>query len=82
MSILGFLFLAFIAYLVFRVVFDFILPVYRTTKKVRKGFREMQEQMNQHSGQHRQKESYSTQNPNTNNKGSVGEYIDFEEIKD
>jgi hypothetical protein len=82
MSILGFLFLAFIAYLVFRLVFDFILPIYRTTKRVRKGFREMQERMNGHTEQHQQRENYPGQDQNNNNKGGVGEYIDFEEIKD
>ena len=82
MSILGFLFLAFVAYLVFRLVFDFILPVYRTTRRVRKSFREMHERMNQPTEQHRQQENYSKQNQGNNNKGGIGEYIDFEEVKD
>jgi len=79
MSILGFLFLAFIAYLAFRLVFDFIIPIYRTTKRVRKSFREMHERMNGHT-EHQEEKNNSKQNGN-NNKG-VGEYIDFEEIKD
>jgi len=79
MSILGFLFLAFIAYLVLKLVFNFIIPIYRTTKRVRKGVREMHERMN---GQYQQKENYPQQDQNNNTKGGVGEYIDFEEIKD
>jgi hypothetical protein len=81
MSILGFLFLVFILYLGFRLVFDFIIPVYRTTRRVRKGFREMHERMNQHTQQYQQ-ENGTRQNQSNDNKGSAGEYIDFEEIKD
>ncbi|HWJ30352.1 MAG TPA: hypothetical protein VNS32_27710 [Flavisolibacter sp.] len=81
MTILGFLFFAFLFYLAWRLVFDFILPIYRTTKKVRKGFRQMREQMNQHTEQYQQ-ENPSHSNQNNNKKGGVGEYIDFEEIKD
>lgn len=82
MGILGFLFLVFVLYLAFRLLFDFILPVYRTTKRVRKSFRDMREQMNRHTEQYRQPENHSNQESNSANKGGVGEYIDFEEIKD
>lgn len=61
-------------------MFDFILPVYKTTKRMRKGFRDMQEQMNRHTKEQFQQQSSSGKNQN--NKGSVGEYIDFEEVKD
>jgi hypothetical protein len=81
MDILRFLFYAFLLYLAFRLVFDFILPMYRTTKRIRKGFREMQERMNRHTEPHQQ-ENYSTSNPSNSTRGSAGEYIDFEEIKD
>ena len=80
MSFLGFLFLMFVGYLVFKLVFDFIIPIYRTTRQVRKGFREMHQRMSQHDQQFHQQEAES-QNQNSN-KGGVGEYIDFEEIKD
>ena len=81
MEILRFLFYAFLFYLAFRLLFDFIIPIYRTTKKVRKGFRQMQEQMNQHTGEYNPADYSQPQNQN-NNKGGVGEYIDFEEVKD
>ena len=79
MSILGFLFLLFVVYLGYRLVFDFIIPIYRTTTRIKKGFREMHEKMNQHPGQ---SNTSSEQHPNSNAKGKVGDYIDFEEIKD
>ena len=81
MTIFGFLFFAFLFYLAWRLVFDFILPIYRTTKSVRKSFREMSARMNQHTEQYEQ-EKPSNPNQSNNNKGGVGEYIDFEEIKD
>jgi hypothetical protein len=82
MSILGFLFLAFVAYLVFRLVFDFIIPIYRTTKRVRKSFRDMHERMNGQTEPYSQQQPPGTKQNQSNNKGGVGEYIDFEEIKD
>jgi hypothetical protein len=83
MEILRFLFYAFLLYLAFRLVFDFIIPVYRTTKRVRKGFKEMQEQMNRHAGQYKQQEQGIHMNKNQNsNEADSDDYIDFEEIKD
>lgn len=83
MEILRFLFYAFLLYLTFRLIFDFIIPVYKTTKRVRKGFREMHERMNHHTEQNEQQKNYSKQNQGyNNNKSGVGDYIDFEEIKD
>jgi hypothetical protein len=84
MTILGFLFLLFVVYLAYRLIFDFIIPVYRTTKRVRKSFREMSDRMNQHTQQYRQEENHTKQNggKTSNNKSGVGDYIDFEEIKD
>ena len=81
MEILRFLFYAFLLYLAFRLIFDFIIPVYRTTKRVKKGFREMHERMNQHTEQFHQKD-HTQHAQNNNNKGGSGDYIDFEEIKD
>jgi hypothetical protein len=82
MSFLGFLFLAFVAYLVFRLVFDFIIPIYRTTKRVRKSFRDMHERMNGQTEPYSQQQTGTKQNQSNNTNGGVGEYIDFEEIKD
>lgn len=73
------LFYGFLAYLFFRLVFNFILPIYRTTKQVRKGFKDMQEKMRQ------QPDPYANQQPSSatkNSSGKVGDYIDFEEIKE
>jgi hypothetical protein len=64
-------------YLAYKLVFDFIVPVYRTTKRVRQQFQDIKnrmEEQNQSSTQ--DNSSNSEQKPE-----KVGEYIDFEEIK-
>jgi hypothetical protein len=84
MEILRFLFYAFLLYLGFKLIFDFIIPVYKTTTRVRKSFKEMQERMNRHTEQYNQqqgsknfaKQSFGNSNAN------AGDYIDFEEVKD
>jgi hypothetical protein len=81
MEILRFLFYAFLLYLAFRLIFDFIIPVVRTTRRIRKGFREMSDRMSQHTEPYPPQENYPKQNQNIN-KGEAGDYIDFEEIKD
>jgi len=61
-------------------LFDFIIPVYRTTRRVRRGFREMHEQMNgqaTESSQPSQKQNGTAKQPQPDK----GDYIDFEEIK-
>jgi len=81
MTILGFLFFAFIFYLAFRLVFDFIISVYRTTKKVRRGFRDMQDRMNQHAEQYNKQTNSSAEKVTDQKKTESGDYIEFEEIK-
>jgi hypothetical protein len=82
--ILSFLFYTFLAYLLFRLVFNFVIPVYKTTKRVKKTFREMREQMNsQGNGYHTNNaQPQPEKKPNSNKKSTLGEYIDFEEMKD
>ena len=78
--ILSLFFFAFLAYLLYRFVFNFIIPIYRTTKQVKKSFRDMQEQM----GRHTTAPEGPTQNQRSTNSNTtkVGDYIDFEEVKD
>jgi len=78
--ILRFLFYVFLFYMLYKLVFDFIIPVYRTTRKVKQGFREMNERMRQHmEGVTPEKPQVETQK----NEGTrAGDYIEFEELKD
>jgi Sec-independent protein translocase protein TatA len=70
----------FLAYLLYKIVFGFIIPVYKTTRQVKKGFREMHKRM---SEQMNAQQNYSTQaapQPSSQNEKKE-DYIDFEEIK-
>ena len=65
----------------YNLVFRFIIPIYKTTREVKKKFSEMQgrmqDQMNQQAG-------YNTPprgQEKSAEKVSKGDYIDFEEVK-
>ena len=79
------LLLIFFIYLAYRLVFDFILPVYKTTRHVKSQFRTMQDQMDAYMKQQEAaQQSRSTQTEkkeNSKESDQVGEYIDFEELK-
>ena len=77
---LSFIFFAFLAYLLFKLVFGFILPVYRTTKRVKKSFRDMHQKMQEQQAQGRQATPQAPRQ--TTKKATAGDYIDFEEVKD
>jgi hypothetical protein len=71
---LSYIFYFFLAYLAYQLVFKFILPIYRTTRQVKRGFNEMKERMNGHAPDEAA--------PKATPKGKpIGDYIDFEEVK-
>ena len=77
---LRYLFYAFLIYLAYRLVFHFIIPIYKTTKQVKKQFREMHGRMEDHINQ--QQSNQQTMPPKQEDKKTVaGDYIDFEEVK-
>ena len=80
--ILSFLFFAFLAYLLFQLVFNFIIPIYKTTKKVKRTFREMKEQMNRHHDGPASPQQHPSANTMVNKKSTSSDYIDFEEVKE
>ena len=78
---LRYLFYAFLIYLAYRLVFHFIIPIYKTTKQVKKQFREMHSRMEDHMNQ-QQANQQTTYSSTENKKEQVGgDYIDFEEVK-
>ena len=77
---LRYLFFAFLIYLAYRLVFHFIIPIYKTTRQVKKQFREMHSRMQDNIGQQPPYQQPVT--PVTENKNQqAGDYIDFEELK-
>jgi hypothetical protein len=78
-------FLAIVLYLLYRFVFNFLLPVVRTTRQVRQQFRNMQEGMGEqqqpfNNGERVQTQQQKQQRP-SGGKPPKEDYIDFEEIK-
>ena len=77
---LRYLLYAFLIYLAYRLIFHFIIPIYKTTKQVRKQFREMNSQMEDHINQ--QQPNQQPMPPRQEDKkAQAGDYIDFEEVK-
>ena len=82
---------AILAYILYQFIFKLVIPVYTTTKKVKKGFREMSARMNHSDGQSRMEEQMRQQqgyNPEPSPaptepkpKTKAGDYIEFEELK-
>jgi hypothetical protein len=65
----------------YNLIFRFIIPVYKTTRQMKKKFREMQTQM---QDQMNQQQDFATQSQSTEKsaqKSRKEDYIDFEEIK-
>jgi hypothetical protein len=75
-------FLAIIFYLLYRFVFNFLVPVVRTTRHVRQQFRSMSEM--QQDAFRQQQDRSQPQQPQQRpaQKPPAGDYIDFEEVKD
>ncbi|HUS02808.1 MAG TPA: hypothetical protein VMY77_13820 [Chitinophagaceae bacterium] len=71
----------FLLYILYKLIFDFIIPIYRTTKRVKKQFGEMnakmQEQMNTYNQQQNAQGSASPREETVKKE----DYIDYEEIK-
>lgn len=67
----------FLIYLLYKLVFEFIIPIYQSTKKIKRQFGEMQSKMQNDMN------SYQGQKP-AQPEPSVkkeGDYIEFEEVK-
>ncbi len=80
--ILEILLYAFIVYLLYNIIFRFAIPVYKTTRQVKRGFRDMHEHMNDYMNSKQQEfgqQKKSAQNSSTQK--FTDDYIDFEEIK-
>ena len=74
----------FLIYILYKLIFDFIIPIYHTTKNVKKQFGEMhnkmQDQMNAFNKQQASTDSYRDKTP-PQEPVKKEDYIDYEEIK-
>ena len=71
----------FVFYLLYKLIFDFIVPVYETTKQVKKQVREMNGRMDEMNRQQQQQTNNNQSNKSTTSKAPKDDYIDFEEVK-
>lgn len=71
---------AFLIYLLYKIVFDFIIPVYKTSQHLKKGFRQAHERMSEQMNTTKQYPASPSKKTNAP-KGSADDYIEFEEIK-
>jgi hypothetical protein len=82
MNIFRLAFELFALYLLYKLVFDFIIPVAKTTSKVKKQFGEMSAQMQEKMNQQQQQGTNfnATQKPAATS-AKQDDYIEFEEVK-
>ena len=69
----------FLAYLAYQVIFKLVIPIYRTTRQVRRTFKDMQERMQSQAGENNPYNSNGNSIPTKDKVG--GDYIEFEEVK-
>ena len=67
-------------YLLYKLVFDFIIPVYQTTKSVKQKMGEMQQKMNEQARQ-QQANQFKSAAKEEAPKADKRDYIEFEEVK-
>ena len=68
----------FLLYILYKLIFEFIIPVYQSTQKIRKQFGEMQNKMQQDMNDANTRNAQAYQEPKVKREG---DYIDFEEVK-
>ena len=71
-------------YILYQFLFKLVIPVFIATRKIKKGFREMQSRMQEQMQQQQQQQSGYTQQPEASqpdSKYKAGDYIEFEEVK-
>lgn len=73
------LFELFMLYLLYKLVFDFIIPIYQTTKQVKQKAGEMQRNMNDQM--QKQNNQFTDTPKTTSTKVDKDDYIDYEEVK-
>ena len=73
---------ALLIWFLYNLVFRFIIPIYKTSREVKRKFREMQSQMQDPMNANN---SYSSEPPpqaqKTTTRASKKDYLDFEEIR-
>jgi hypothetical protein len=74
---------ALLIWFLYQFIFKLVIPVYKASRKIKKGFGEMQEKMNEQFRQQQQQQAYSPSGTadSKSPKPSASDYIEFEEVK-
>jgi len=68
----------FLIYIFYKLIFDFIIPVYQSTKKIKKQFSDIQSKMHNDMNTFQNQQNRAPQEPPVKKEG---DYIEFEEVK-
>ena len=71
----------FLIYLLYKLVVNIIIPIYRSTKQIKTQFREMQDHM-QNAANQKQAPPNNQANTSSTDPEKEGDYIEFEEVKE
>ncbi len=68
----------FLIYILYKLIFEFIIPIYQSTKKIKKQFGEMHAKMQQDMNTYDNRKAAAEPEPRVKKEG---DYIEFEEVK-
>lgn len=68
-------------YLLYKLIFDFIIPLYSTTKKVKRQVNDLQQRMQEQAKAQQQQERAAQTPPKPVSRPSSDDYIEYEEVK-
>lgn len=80
MNILRLLGQILLIYILYKLIFDFIIPIYRTARRVKREMKEMNAKMQQQMNTYNQQQPTHSQSPKQE-AVKTEDYIDYEEIK-
>ncbi|MDB5203005.1 MAG: hypothetical protein JWQ27_2414 [Ferruginibacter sp.] len=81
MNILRLAFELFVLYILYKVIFDFIVPIYRTTKQMKGKMNDLQSRMYEQQQQAARAQQQPTVPKSPEKRSSNEDYIEYEEIK-
>ena len=81
MNIFKLAFELFIIYMLYKVVFDFIIPVYRTTKQMKQKMSDMHQKMQEQERTQQQFNPPKVNKTTSAPSNFADDYIDYEEVK-
>lgn len=72
---------ALLAYFIYRFVFNFIIPVVRASRDIKRQVNEFKTRMQSEQEPYQQRDYTPSPTPKSGNTSKAGDYIEFEEIR-